>query len=69
MKGTEKGIEWEVTESRSPAKIFIRDLNGNTLHEEKYKWMIEPVFGPDCADVAKINEILDKLINTYGKEE
>lgn len=69
MKGTENGIEWEVTDSRSPAKIFIRDLSGNTLHEEEYEWMREPVFGPDWEDVAKINEILDKLISTYGKEE
>lgn len=67
MKGTEKGIMWEVTDYRSPADITIYDTQGNVLHTEKYEWMHEPIFGPDVDDCAKIDKILDKLIAKYGK--
>ena len=68
MRGFENGIEWEVKEWVSPTHITIYDLNGNVLHDEEYKWMREPIFGPDVSDVEKINEILDKLIKEYGGE-
>ena len=69
MAGEEKGIKWEVTDWRSPAKITISDLDGNVLHEEEYQWMHEPIFGPDVDDCIEIDKILDKLIKKYGKEE
>lgn len=67
MEGTEKGIKWEVIEWRSPADITIYDLQGNILHTEKYKWMHEPIFGPDVDDCQEIDKILDKLIRRYGE--
>ena len=68
MTGTENGIKWEVKEHISPTHITIYDLDGNVLHDEEYKWLHEPIFGPDISDVISINEILDKLIDKYGGE-
>ena len=68
MTGEEKGIKWEVTEWRSPADITIYDLQGNILHTEKYRWMHEPIFGPDVDDCAAIAELLEWLIKLYGKD-
>lgn len=68
MTGEECGIKWEVIDWKSPADINIYDLKGNLLHTEQYRWMREPVFGPDAYDCAEIDKILDKLIKQYGKE-
>ena len=69
MTGIEKGIKWEVKDYISPTDITIYDLNGTVLHTEKYYFEHEPIFGPDVADCQKIDKILDKLIQKYGKED
>ena len=68
MIGYEKGYKWEVEECVNPTTISLWNPNDELLDSVVYTCEHEPIFGFDCWDVYKINDILNALIQKHIKE-
>ena len=65
MIGYEKDYKWEVEECVNPTTISLWSPNDELLESVVYTCEHEPIFGFDCWDVYKINEILNALIQKH----